>query len=309
MDYKVFLETIRQALQERLQKDLQLIIRPVPKNNGILLDGLSIQSLDSCLAPTVYLNPYYTLYQEGMSIDAICSDILGLFQNSFSPDFVNDNIFNHFEDMKSRIMMRLIHTDSNLELLQKIPNIPYLDLSIVFYLFLERSSSGQMTTLIHNEFLNHWQVNAQDLLRLALQNTPAEYPAELRSMSEVMKDIARQNMGDDYNEEYLTQLLEDDDHFSPLYVLSNHAGIYGACCMLYRNILKNFADDLEKDLIIIPSSIHEVLLTPDNGEISYDYLNSMVANINCSEVPAEDQLSDHIYLYTRADDRIRILHG
>ena len=157
MDYKVFLETIRQALQERLQKDLQLIIRPVPKNNGILLDGLSIQSLDSCLAPTVYLNPYYTLYQEGMSIDAICSDILGLFQNSFSPDFVNDNIFNHFEDMKSRIMMRLIHTDSNLELLQKIPNIPYLDLSIVFYLFLERSSSGQMTTLIHNEFLNHWQ--------------------------------------------------------------------------------------------------------------------------------------------------------
>ena len=98
MDYKVFLETIRQALQERLQKDLQLIIRPVPKNNGILLDGLSIQSLDSCLAPTVYLNPYYTLYQEGMSIDAICSDILGLFQNSFSPDFVNDNIFNHFED-------------------------------------------------------------------------------------------------------------------------------------------------------------------------------------------------------------------
>ncbi|MCI8268628.1 MAG: hypothetical protein HFG55_03000 [Lachnospiraceae bacterium] len=309
MDYKVFLETIRQALQERLPKDLQLIIRPVPKNNGILLDGLSIQSPDSCLAPTVYLNPYYTLYQEGMSIDAICSDILGLFQNNLSPGFASDNALNNFENVKSRIMMRLIHTDSNLELLEEVPYIPYLDLSIVFYLFLERSSSGQMTTLIHNEFLSHWQVDAQELLHLALRNTPAEYPPELRSMSEVMKDIARQNMGDDYDEEYLSQLLEDDEHFSPLYVLSNHAGIYGACCMLYHNTLKNFADNLEKDLIIIPSSIHEVLLTPDNGEMSYDYLNSMVTSINHSEVPAEDQLSDHIYLYTRADDRIRIIHG
>ena len=77
--------------------------------------------------------------------------------------------------------------------------------------------------------------------------------------------------------------------------------------MLYQNVLKNFAESLGNDLIIIPSSIHEVLLTPNEAGISHDYLNSMVTNINGSEVPTEDQLSNHIYLYTRADDRIHII--
>lgn len=284
----------------------QLLIRPVPKNNGILLDGLSIFSSDSQLAPTVYLNSYYEQYCQGMSMEEICIDILGLFAENPSPDSLNEESLSDFEAMESRIMMKLIHTASNHELLSDVPHIPYLDLTIVFYLFLERNPAGQITALIRNEFLESWQVNAQDLLKLALRNTPCTYPAEVRSMTDVMKDIARQNLGSDYDEACLDRLL-GEENASPLYVLSNQTGIYGACCMLYKNTLKNFADSLGNDLIIIPSSIHEVLLTPNEEGISYDYLNSMVTNINRSEVPAEDQLSNHIYLYTRADDRIRII--
>lgn len=309
MDYATFLETIKQALQTQLDEDLQLVIRPVPKNNSVMMDGLSIQSSDSSLAPTVYLNPYYTLYQDGMSPEAICSDILGLFRTSLPSDLCPEKDLGNFDDMKSRIMMRLIHTDSNQELLQNVPHVPYLDLSIVFYLFLDRTSSGQMTSLIHRDLQERWKTKTPELLRLALRNTPREYPAELKSMSEVMKDIARQNLGSDYNEQSLDQLLEEEESFSPLYVLSNSSGIYGACCMLYQNALKNFADSLGYDLIIIPSSIHEVLLAPDNNKMSFEYLNSMVTNINQSEVPKEDWLSDHIYLYTRADDRIRVIQA
>ncbi|MCI8660376.1 MAG: hypothetical protein HFG54_09055 [Lachnospiraceae bacterium] len=307
MNYTKFLETVRQELKKRLGADQELIVRPVPKNNGILLDGLSIHTSSTLLAPTVYLNPYYEQYQEGMSIQDICEDILGLFQSNSSSDGMDEDALTDFESMKSRVMMRLIHSDSNRELLSDIPHITYLDLSIVFYLFLERNVSGQITALIHNDFLEAWQTNAQTLFRLALINTPAVYPAEIRSMTNIMKEIARQNLGTDYNEEYLDQLLGEEDLHTPLYVLSNRNGIYGACCMIYKNTLKNFADSLGSDLLIIPSSIHEVLLTPNESGLSYDYLNSMVENINRSEVPVEDQLSDHIYLYTRADDRLRII--
>lgn len=309
MDYAAFLETIKQALQTRLGEDLQLVIRSVPKNNSVMMDGLSIQYPDSSLAPTVYLNPYYTLYQDGMSPEAICSDILGLFHTGLPSDLFHERDLGNFDDMESRIMMRLIHTDSNQELLQSVPHVPYLDLSIVFYLFLDRTSSGQMTSLIHKDLQERWKAKTPELLRLALRNTPREYPAELKSMSEVMKDIARQNLGSNYDEQSLDRLLEEEESFSPLYVLSNSSGIYGACCMLYQNTLKNFADSLGYDLIIIPSSIHEVLLAPDNNKMSFEYLNSMVTNINQSEVPKEDWLSDHIYLYTRADDRIRVVQA
>lgn len=307
MDYGAFLETLKQTLESHLEDGQNLVIRPVPKNNGILLDGLSIETPGSSFSPTVYLNPYYSQYQEGMSIQDICLDILNLFGQNQPPACVSEGDLFDFAAMESRIMMRLVHTDSNQELLSDVPHIPYLDLSIVFYLFLERSSSGQITILIHKDLIEHWHIKPKKLLALALKNTPRIYPAEVKSMSDVMKDIARQNMGADFDEEYIDLLLDNEDNASPLYVLSNQTGIYGACCMLYRNLLKNFADSLGKDLIILPSSIHEVLLTPDENGVSHQYLNSMVANINSSEVPAEDQLSDHIYLYTRADDRIHII--
>ncbi len=307
MSYAKFLETVRQALKKRLGNNQELFVRPVPKNNGVLLDGLSICTPGSLLAPTVYLNPYYEQYQNGMSIREICEDILNLFCCTPSSGQIREDNVNDFEAMKSRIMMRLIHSDSNRKLLLDVPHVTYLDLSIVFYLFLERNAAGQITALVHNDFMEKWQVDEKTLFRMALINTPSIYPAQIRSMTEILKDIARQNLGRNYDEEYLDQLLGEEEYYSPLYVLSNQTGVYGACCMLYKDTLKNFADSLGNDLLIIPSSIHEVLLTPNENGLSYEYLNSMVININRSEVPAEDQLSNHIYLYTRADDRIRII--
>lgn len=40
-----------------------------------------------------------------------------------------------------------------------------------------------------------------------------------------------------------------------LYVLTNSRGINGAACMLYPRVLKEFAESLGEDLIILPSSI------------------------------------------------------
>ena len=85
MDYTAFLETLKQALAKHLKDGQQLIIRPVPRNNGILLDGLSIGTPGLAFSPTVYLDPYYEQYQEGMSIEAISMDILNLFSNNQPP--------------------------------------------------------------------------------------------------------------------------------------------------------------------------------------------------------------------------------
>lgn len=84
-----------------------------------------------------------------------------------------------------------------------------------------------------------------------------------------------------------------------LYVLTNSRGINGAACMLYPHVLKEFAESLGEDLIILPSSIHEVLLTPSSVSLPPEELNEMVQAINQSDVPAEDRLSDHIYYFSR----------
>ncbi len=122
-------------------------------------------------------------------------------------------------------------------------------------------------------------------------------------MSDVMKSIAQEQLGTDYREDFIDELMSSPDA-SPLYVLTNSSGICGACALLYPDQLKNFADMLESDLVILPSSIHEVLLVPYDDHISFDELAHMVSHINRAEVPVEDRLSDQVYLYSRALDQV-----
>lgn len=316
MIYATFMEMVSQQLREKLGPEYRLELHQILKNNGVRLDGLSIRRTDAALAPTIYLNSYYEQYQGGLGIDEIIEDILRLFADYPAPGFLTDGLPEQFDQVRSRIMLRLIHAEMNRELLSDLPFIPYLDLAIVFYLFLESSDAGQMTTLIRNDNIRIWNIKKENLLRIALDNTPQRYPARIRSIEDVIRDMAKKH-GFDNNQTG----KETDTHFEndspsessanelPLYLLSNISGIYGAACILYPRILKDFVDELERDLFIIPSSIHEVLITPQTDEVSTEYLNQMVQNVNHTEVSLEDQLSDHIYLYTRADDRIHMIHN
>ena len=203
-------------------------------------------------------------------------------------------------------MFRIIHSASNQVLLNDLPHLPYLDLSIVFFVFLERNEAGQMTALIHNEHMKRWNVSVNDLWNAASRNTPREYPAQIQSMADLLREIAQKNMGEHYDPELIQDLLDSDDA-APLYVLSNSNGLYGASCMVYQNVLKDFADHLQADLILLPSSVHEVLLTPNLEDSSYEDLSSMVTSINRQEVSPEEQLSNQVYLFSRKDGSLKVV--
>ena len=76
--------------------------------------------------------------------------------------------------------------------------------------------------------------------------------------------------------------------------------------MLYPDTLKDFAELFETDLIVLPSSIHEVLLLPDSGDRLYEELGLIVASINRTEVEAEERLSNQVYLYSRSMGRLQM---
>lgn len=299
MVYTEFLTTIQRMLEERLGDGYTLRLLTIPKNNGILLDGLSILPPGTDLAPTVYLNSFYGLYLEGIPMERIVDEIQKLFEDNPPPDCILADQISDFSRIAPKVMMKLVQTRSNQKLLSDVPHIPFMDLSVIFYLSLGRNSYGQMTALIHREHMNLWNTDVATLFRLATVNTPAAFPALIQGMDAVLTELARNNPYSSYDESALEKLLEKSRSISPLYVLSNTTGIYGACCLLYPGILKDFAESLDSDLVIVPSSIHEVLLTPIEEDMTYESLNSMVASINQSDVPAEDRLSDHVYLYHR----------
>lgn len=84
--------------------------------------------------------------------------------------------------------------------------------------------------------------------------------------------------------------------------MSNPYGFHGAAVSLYDGVLRNFAEKLGSDLIILPCSVHETLIIPYKEDIDNARINEMVAHINRTEVAKEDVLSDNAYLYRRETD-------
>ena len=77
--------------------------------------------------------------------------------------------------------------------------------------------------------------------------------------------------------------------------------------MLRIDLLQDLADKKESDLLILPSSVNEVLLLAEEDNIrDMDSVKKMVEDINRDYVDEEERLSDNIYIYKRKTGKISI---
>ena len=264
---------------------------------------------DNAIQLVIYMEDFYESYTSNKTdLLGVVKEVFAMFKDNeeFKALELSKYAISHFDEAKDKIMFKVIHAASNKELLKDIPYIPFLDMAIVFYLFLERNKQGQMTALIHHTHRNMWNVTEQELMEVAQVNTPAVHPATIRHMNDVMKELVKEQLGDNYNEKIMNIFLEDEEATTPLYVLSNPTVLNGACCMLYPDVVKDFADRADNDLIILPSSIHEVLITLDNNAMSYEDYVDMVTSINEAEVEPSERLTNSIYLFSRETERITL---
>lgn len=79
-----------------------------------------------------------------------------------------------------------------------------------------------------------------------------------------------------------------------MFCLTNKAKMNGASLLLQEDIRKQIGECLGSDYFVIPSSIHEVLILPDNGIFQVPELNAMVQEVNETKVERQEQLSDKV---------------
>jgi hypothetical protein len=72
--------------------------------------------------------------------------------------------------------------------------------------------------------------------------------------------------------------------------------VRGAANIFYDETLSHVAENLGDDLIVLPSSIHEVICMPASVG-SAEEMSCMVRTTNADHVTPEEQLSDNVYLY------------
>lgn len=88
--------------------------------------------------------------------------------------------------------------------------------------------------------------------------------------------------------------LSEIGELSPMTPLTCREEVNGAgilfCSEYLREVREKFGD-----FYILPSSIHEVLLVPDNEIANIDVLTSIVQDVNANEVSENDYLADRAF--------------
>lgn len=296
MEFTNFTTLVQREVEKRAGENYRVKLNDVMKNNGVVLRGITLMQDDSNISPTIYLNPYYDAYENGdTTLGTVIDEVIDTYERNKINRSIDMKFFLNYETVRSRIIFKLINTEKNRELLRDVPYIPFHDLSIVFQCLVSEERFGNASILIHNVHLQLWKVNARELYECALENTPLLQGYELADMNTVLEEMKALGGIDD-------EEIEDMQQEVPMYVLSNKSRINGASCILYKNILKDFAMVVDKDLYVLPSSIHEVILLPSDGTQESEQLKEMVREINQSQVEKEEVLSDSVYYYRRSDD-------
>ena len=293
MEYSIFKELILEALKERFGEECQIEYKEVLKNNGVKLDGVIVRQNNCVVSPTVYVNDYYEDFSDGENINDIADIIERLIRdNTIEDEFDADELI-LFDNVKDRIVFKLINFERNKELLNTVPYKKYLDLAIVYYISVKEDIFECASILINNSHLKLWNKTLEEIDELAVKNTPFILKPELKSMGQTLKEIMFNS--DDNG------IDEEDFENCYMYVLTNEKKQFGAATILYDNELKDFSERIESDFYIIPSSVHEVIIIPSKFVDSSDSLDEMICEVNSSQVPLVDILSDHAYKYNRAD--------
>lgn len=96
----------------------------------------------------------------------------------------------------------------------------------------------------------------------------------------------------------ITGMEISSETFCPMYVGTNPERILGASILMYEAYLEDLAMQIEDDLCIAPSSIHEVLIFP-LSLMQPARIIKTVRDVNRTVVLPQEKLSDSAYIYRR----------
>ena len=283
MNYRDFIETVRTRALKAAGDEGEVIINRVVKNNDTELDGLIIREKDYKVSPSIYLNYYYDKYCGGCSMDDIMNQILHEYYTHRDAIHFDPLLFEKFENIRNRIAFKIINYNSNKKYLRDIPFKRCLDLAIVYYVVFDEFMGKKATVTINNSYIRKWGITDEELEKQALNNTASILRYSIKPLATLLR-------------EHGETIPSDDD--KQIYVLTNEANFNGAACILYKDLLKKVSSEIESDLYIIPSSVHEVLIIPKADNITSEELSRMVREVNETDLEREDILSDHVYEYS-----------
>lgn len=249
-------------------------------------------------------------------MEDILEEFVELYEEQDAAQMPDFDFYQDYEKVKKRLAVKLVNKKKNTAMLSEMPSRDFLDMAVMFYCLVDCPQTGTAAILIKNAHMEKWGITVDTLYEDALKNAESMLPGSIRTMEEMLsrlvleEDIPVWEWKGKEQEDFpmLDGFVEKKKAFEsiPLLILTNSRRYLGAACILYRGLLEEFSEKIGKNLYILPSSIHEVILLPEDCVKKADSLIRMVREVNRTQLEPEEVLSDTVYYYDREKKEISI---
>lgn len=246
--------------------------------NSVIFRGIIIPT-GRDVSPIIYTDEIIEKAERtGMLLEEVVEEILDIYERNKDVSFGVDKILER--DWMMEHVVVGFQKDSIENIVKK--DSGFMGIEMYLYLCGDRKAKETFTVKVTEALLQYAGVTEAEAWDAALQHTCED--TEIESMWEVMERITG------------ASLWEQEDQLH-MYIISNKSHMHGASAILNRKKLESLARVYGVDqLIVLPSSIHEMLVMPYNEEMDMRYMNQLVKEVNAEEVIPEERLTDQAYL-------------
>lgn len=287
--FEEFADEVRVGMKARYD-GCKVELKKVTKNNGVVYTGVVITGNGETIYPTMYLEPFYEEC-DGELTEEMLDRMCRVYESRRVREDMTLDYLKDYREVKKGLRCKLINRESNKEMLKEVPHREFMDLAIVpYYQFrengIDRLIDGTASFTVRDSQLAMWGVDAETVLDDAMENT---YAYEEPSITGIFEVLHKLNPAFD---------LPAEEEECPMYVMTTEGG-NGAVSMIFEEEIKEFCERIDSDVLLIPSSVMEILLVPAKDGMQKEQINAMIREINITELDPVSVLSDHAYYFSK----------
>ncbi len=263
--YKEFKENFKDQVEKTFEDkgihDVEVENRLVDKANETY-DAFTIKHTGSDVGVNISVTEAYTAYaKDEADVKTIANAMVdrtveALLNAPVISEGIND--IQNYDVMKNKLVMEVVSAETNAEFLETVPHKDIEDMAVV-YRFDVRDIVGEgATVIVTNKMLDNYGITADQLHEDAVKNAPEIRPIVIQGMAEV---LAKQMGVEDL--EMLGLNVPPEQEW--IFVASVPDNVHGAGVLAYENFMDKASERVgNQSFFILPSSIHELLIVPDN---------------------------------------------
>lgn len=297
---KNFMNQVKNQIKEYLPKnfeDASVKIEETIDHNDHIKQGLLIHRKGENVTPKIYLEQYEKRYKKGELLEKLLREIADI---RVSLDLGDESInlaSMNYDFIKRNLIFSMCDPEMNRRQMEHFIFTEQGNYVAMYRVLLALGKTRSASVLITEQHLKAWNVTKEQLYEDAIQAENAR-----GFQMNCMRDWVRvsQRMNDELCEPFeLENLLNGLGRKcgDRMYVLTNHIRHFGAGAIMHAELLEKAGNILDSNFFVLPTSIHDLVLVPDDGHSSQNEWEERLRKANETESEPEKIFSNHVSFY------------